>query len=425
MKRKKFAFDGLSKQLRINSLGIWKPSFIISIVAAIIAGSFYAFRLGTVIGAGSGELQTIQQLSSLHGIIDNPLVLPYKLIAFLMLQLPGNPVIQVRLAAVLVALLSVSLFLLLAKRWYGAISGLATTTLFATSGWLLHTGRYGAGYISLVFVVISLMNVVVWLNNTDKSGRALLIFGAVAGLALYVPAGIWFVIATIVLCRQALIKHYRQASPHQVFVGSVIALVLVSGLIAALLRDTSLIRQWLGLPAAFPNLIDLAKQAALSVSGFVLRGPSSSEVWLAHTPILDAASSVLLLIGVIFYGRHLRNIRTHLLLTFAAIGIVLTALNGAPALGYLVPTVYLVLGGGLAYYLHQWKKVFPRNPIAEATALTVLGILILCIIGFHGQRYFVAWRYNPNTIQAYRHAAEAKGGSGDNRSNDSLPYLIQ
>jgi hypothetical protein len=94
----------------------------------------------------------------------------------------------------------------------------------------------------------------------------------------------------------------------------------------------------------------------------------------------------------------------------------LTALNGAAALSYGLPLLYLVLGGGFAYLLHQWKKVFPRNPIAEAAALSLLGLLMLCMIAFHTQRFFIAWRYSPTTAEARQPAAPA---------SKPLPYLVQ
>jgi hypothetical protein len=398
------------------SIGASWLAILLGVVAAAVLSSLYLFSLGGLMPAGSGELYTAQSLAQLSALADNPLLLPYKLLAAGLLQLSGNDLLMVRLAAVAIALASAGLFFLLARRWYGTLNASAATVLFATSSWLLHTGRFGASFGVLILAVLALLNLAAWTNNAEPSGKVPVVYAVVGGLVLFVPGGIWFLAATLALTYRALGKHIREASSTHIIVAGSIVAVLLAGLGLALARDPSLLRQWLGLPAAFPGLIDLGKQAVLSISGFILRGPATPEVWLAHTPVLDAASTVLLLLGVLFYSKHLRNARTQLLVTFAGIGIVLTALHGAPALGYLVPTVYLVLAGGLAFLLHRWKKVFPRNPIAEGAALTAVGILLLCVVSYHMQRYFIAWRYSPNTVQAYRQA---------DPGNTRVPYLIQ
>jgi hypothetical protein len=378
----------------------------------------YLFRLQPLIGAGGGEAQTIATLSTLHGLAGNPLLLPYKLAAFVLLRLPFDNLLMVRAAAAGLALLAVGLFFVLAKRWYGLVGGFLGGLLFTISGWLLHTGRYGAGYIALVVMVLGLLSLTVWINSTNRSGLALATMAAGYGLALYVPGGLWFVLASAVVCRRGIAEHLSRSRLGAYLAAGFLALLSAGGLALALARDSSLWHQWLAIPPVWPDMATLGKQAALSLSAFVLRGPGTPETWLAHTPILDVASSCLLLLGVLFYGRHRNNSRTVLLSLFLIIGILLTALNGAPALGMLVPTVYLIMVGGLAWLFYQWKKVFPRNPIAEVTALTLLGVLVVCTMAFHAERYFTAWRLSPDTVRTYRQAQPASGSK-------HLPYLIQ
>lgn len=374
------------------------------------------FRLGGLVNVSQGELHTIQTLSQASNLVQNPLLLPYKLLTVLALQLPGDQAILVRTPAVIVSLCSIGLFFILAQRWYGRLNGLAITTLFATTGWMLQTGRYGAGFGTLTLLVLGLLNLVVWTNTTEKSNRAILVFAASSGLALFIPGGLWFVLAAVVICREALMEHLGNSSAtHKAIGGSILGFALIV-LAMVFLRDLSVLRQWLGLPAELPSLVILLKQAALSISGLVVRGPVLTEVWLAHTPLLDTAATALLGLGVVFYSRHLRNSRTLLLASFFIIGILLTTLNGAAGLSYLVPLAYLVLGGGFAFLLHQWKKVFPHNPIAEGVALTLVSVMVICMIGFHLQRYFVAWRYSPSTVEAYRKATN---------DGNQPPYLIQ
>jgi hypothetical protein len=396
----------------------WSPALLAGAILLVLSAGLYSFHLHRLIGAGNGEAQTIATLGTAHGLQDNPLLLPYKLLASVFMRLPFGDLLMTRLAAAVLALAAVGLFFVLAKRWYGLTGGFIGSLLFATSGWLLHTGRYGAGYIVLPLLVLGLLNLTVWLNSTEKAGRAVVAMAICYGLALYVPGGLWFVVASLLICRRGITEHLRRAKTGPYIAAAAISLVSVGGLALSLINRGGLWHQWLAIPANWPGMTSLAKQAALSISAFLIRGPGTPEVWLAHTPILDVASCVLLLLGILFYARHLANSRTRLLVLFTAIGVLLTTLNGAPALGLLVPTVYLVIAGGLASYFYQWKKVFPRNPFAESTALVLLGVLAVCIVAFHAQRYFIAWRHSPATIQAYHEAQPA--GKGNH-----LPYLIQ
>lgn len=406
MKRKQFRFNWSA----------WSPQVAVALVFGVLAVSIYCFRLGGFIGPAGGEMQTIDSLNSFARLADNPLLLPYKVLATLFLLAPGESTLMIRIAAVMVSLCNIGLFFILARRWYGLLNGLAATTLFTTSGWLLQTGRYGAGYGALTLMVLGLLNLTVWTNSTEKSGRALIVFSLACGLALFVPGGIWFIAAAAFICRESLLEHFREATTTARAISGATLIAALLVLAAAFANNLPLLKQWAGLPAVFPELIILGKQAVLSVSGLVLRGPFLPDVWLAHTPLLDVGATALLILGIMFYSRHLRNQRTMLLGSFFLLGALLTMLNGAAALSYTLPIVYLVLGSGFAYLLHQWKKVFPRNPIAEGVALTLLGLLIIGIMSFHAQRYFIAWRNSPTTLEAYSHPS---------RTANPLPYLIQ
>ncbi len=387
-------------------------------LAAAATVAIYLFRLGSLIGTSSAEQQTIATIQSFGAIVGNPILIAYKLPATLLAYIFNDPLIAARLAAVGLAMVSGVLFYLLARRWYGRLHGASTTLLFLASSWMLHTGRYAAGYGVFIVMILALINSVVWVTNCkdEQAGRALVLYGLISSLALFVPGGVWFVLAAALLSRQRLISLLAKTSLGIRLTVLTMPSLAIASLVAACLRDTAIVRQALGLPAAFPDLVVLSKQAVFSVSSLLVRGPATPEVWLAHTPVLDIAGSVLLLLGVVFYARHLRSSRTRLLASFGVIGVILISLNGAVALGYIVPLAYIIIGAGLTYLFHQWKRTFPRNPIANVIALAAFGILVSCMVSFHLQRYFIAWRYSPNTSEVYRQAET---------NRPALPYLIQ
>src|SRR5690348_11683956 len=94
MKRKQFRFK----------LPLVSRSPVIAVAAAFAVAviGLYGYKLTHLVPAAGGEQYTIQSLSQPSQLFDNPLLLPYKLLATILLQLPGNPIRLVRLASVLV-----------------------------------------------------------------------------------------------------------------------------------------------------------------------------------------------------------------------------------------------------------------------------------------------------------------------------------
>jgi hypothetical protein len=379
------------------------PKLLAGSAMVAFVGGLLLVRLGNLVGASPTELQTIQVGRSLASLGDNPLLAPYKILVYLLLHLPGSDLLYVRLAAAIITCVSIWLLFTLARRWYGTTTSVWVSIAFASSTWTLQTGRFGAGYSLLIVTILALLNLAAWMSTTTKHSQALIVYSVVSGLALFTPGGLWYVLAITLLAYKALLAHRSKAEPQYVALSAAVMVAFLAGVVSGLVQDTSLVAQWLGLPGQFPTPVVFVKQTIASVVYFIGKGPVLPEIWLAHTPLLDIASTVFLCLGTVFYARHLRNARTRLLLSFVVISMLLIGLNGAVALNYAVPIVYLVLGGGVAYIMHQWNRIFPYNPIPRIMALVLMAGLLMAVIGFHTIRYFVAWRSSPNTVQAYSH----------------------
>jgi hypothetical protein len=52
--------------------------------------------------------------------------------------------------------------------------------------------------------------------------------------------------------------------------------------------------------------------------------------------------------------------------------------------------------------LHAWLTVFPRNPVARTTGIALVSIVVVMAVSYHLTSYFVAWRYDPATLSAFR-----------------------
>lgn len=379
------------------------PQQLLAALAVAAVALLYMVQLGRFIAPSVTERKLALVNGDLSNLLSNPVNLPYKLLDLVMLHLPfGSAALRSRLASAIIALLCCGLFYVLARRWYGTRNGILAALLFVPSSWMLHTGRFGAGLIMLTAVVLGLICMASWVSNTEADGKVIVWYAALCAVALTVPAGLWFVLATTLIVRAVIMEHWGQASKRQSLLAGILLLVAIAVIAVAAARDSAVLWQWLGLPAVWPEALVAAKQAVQSLSFSTLRGPFMPEIWLAHTPLLDAATTALFVFGTVFYMRHPGSTRVKLLALFTILSIILISLHGAPALAYLVPILYLVAATGLAALSHQWLKVFPRNPIARNSAIVLIALLTLVTAVYHTQRYFVAWRHSPDTIEAHR-----------------------
>jgi hypothetical protein len=107
------------------------------------------------------------------------------------------------------------------------------------------------------------------------------------------------------------------------------------------------------------------------------------------------------LIGAYFYARHLKAPRSRLLASYLVIGWILVALGGPVSLSFMVPLMYVLAAMGIAYLMHEWLAVFPKNPLARVTGITLISLLI-CFAAFYNLRsYFVSWPHNNTTMTTF------------------------
>lgn len=361
-------------------------------------------RLGSLPGRmSSSELQTYQSNHYIHNILHNPLGAPYNLIDYLVLHIPGHTVAVARLTSVALALIAALLFFLIMLRWHGKRTAWMASVLFATSGWLLHIGRLGNSDVLWLLIPLILILLSSWLTRTERSGTAIIVVGVLLGLMLFVPAAVWFVIAFVLLMSKDILRHFRNADAWQG--ATALGLVVLFALVMAysLFRSPDLIRPWIGLPQVLPSYMSMLKVWASSLFVYpFFRGPFTPEIWLAHTPILDAFTTTMFLLGAYFYATHFKNVRTRILVVLALIGSVLTALNGPAGMSFIVPLAYLIAATGITYLLHQWLTVFPRNPVARYAGIALVTLAIATAASYHVIAYYVAWQHNPDAVATFQ-----------------------
>lgn len=391
------------EKIRLALSDYWQ-FLLLSAIAAVSLAVLYTFRLGTLTHQrlGSTEITSHNNDLDWRTIVINPINAPYKFFDYIFIHLNYHSPTYARLSAVLFALIAIGSFYFIMYRWHGTRCAVLATILFATSGWLLHVGRLATGSSLLVAVPLALILFASWLAKTENHSRALLFITLAGGLALFTPGAIWFLIATLALYIRPISNHIYRSKLWEKAV-SLIALGYFALILTyVLIRSPGLVKSWLEIPNSLPQPMTALYHWLDTGIFLFVRGPSDAALWLAHVPILDLFTSLMCLIGIYFYATHIKNQRSQLLGLFLLIGSLLVALQGAYAMSYVVPVVYLLAGTGLTYFLRQWLKIFPRNPIARGVGISLICLVVLAAAAYHVSSYFVAWRYSPSTVVQFQ-----------------------
>lgn len=377
----------------------WQRYTLIS-VGLLGVGFLLLYRLGSLTG-GLSNREVTQQLfsSSWHNLAHNPLNAPLTVVQWLLLTLfSHHGQTLARLPSVLFGILTLIAFAYVLRRWYGLRTAIFGTVLFGLSSWFLHISRLGTTDILYLWAIPTLLAVhLAWQRYIAKPWASFLAIVALAAL-LYIPGLVWLIFISLLLHPRQFAATWQHLKYWWARVGLVVLFILlVAPLSWAFLRTPTLFQSWLGLPHTFEQPIDTVKRLADSVSFFVFRGPKLPELWLDRLPLLDIFSIVMVLLGSIFYGRHILLPRTRLLVSLFVLGAVFFALHGPVTFSLLVPIIYFVIAAGVGYLLHEWLRVFPRNPLARSVGFGLLGVVIILSCTYNVRAYFVAWPHSPTT----------------------------
>jgi hypothetical protein len=376
----------------------WRPLALYGGLA-ILLGAALLWKLNSLLPGYSGsEVRSMYAAQHLGELLHNPLNAPFTLLLRGLAFVGGDNLLLTRLTAVLFGALVLGLFCWLLRQWHDTKTAIIGSLLFGLSAWFLHTARMGTPEVLLtgVFVLTALG---FWLKKSG-SWLALLACFVAAGVFIYVPGLIWFIIAGCIW-QWKTIDYIFKKHLLSVSLGALVLLVAAAPLGWALYKDPGLIMTWLGLPSTIPPVMDIVERIVSIPYHLVVANSDSPATWLGRAPLLDAFSAVMFLVGCYVYARNVRLLRTPLFITLAIICIVIIGLGGAISLDVLMPFIYLVIAAGIGYFLDLWLTVFPRNPIAKSIGLLFAGLTIGLACVYHSNHYFVGWPAAQATQQAY------------------------
>ncbi|HET8709307.1 MAG TPA: hypothetical protein VFL85_03420 [Candidatus Saccharimonadales bacterium] len=377
----------------------WRGILQVCVVLAAVT-LLLGYCLGNVShGVAASELANLKTYSSFHALLHNPLDAPYKVTAWALWHIPYHNAVGLRLPSVVFGVVTLALFSFIVRRWYGFRAALFGITLFATSSWFLHVSRFTSLEIEYLWGIATLIGLHLLLHAYHEHFMARIAWFAGMALLLFVPGFLWLVAFNVFIQREDLSDMWNDADSVDKIIFSCIAAISFALLALTFVFHPHLLMQWLGAPVHISDWQGIVKRLGNAFMYFIVRGPSEPSLWLGRLPVLDAFVAVMTAAGIAFYVKHLSAPRTQLLAGLFSISAILFALNPGFRFSALVPIVYLIAVAGIAYVLHQWLKIFPRNPLARSIGIGIV-VLVAAMACFYNLRsYFVAWPQAPPTIQ--------------------------
>lgn len=360
---------------------------------ALLAFALYFWQLGSLTkGLSPAESAAASASTSLNTIVDNPTNGPHKFLQYLIVQLFGQGVLQIRLSSAIFGLLFLFCFYLLVKGWFGKMIGLFAVIFLAATPWFMLLARHATPEV-LLFSPIAILAAYYWLIKS-KSQAAWLGLLVAGSLGLYVPGGLFLVLAGLIFGRSTLIQSMSGFAPWQKILGALLVLVFLAPLFYGSFQNPSSLKPLLLLPVSWPSPLVGLKTAAWDVLALIWRTPVHIDQIIGRLPILTGAQVALAVFGSFALFRLARD-KLYLLLGLSIFGLLAAAFNrNLLFLSYVLPAVAVAVAAGLRYLYMEWRSIFPKNPIPKYLAV----VLIASLVGMHiayGLRYsLLAW---PNT----------------------------
>jgi hypothetical protein len=349
-------------------------------------------------GFSATELQTSHTVLGWHGLYSSIFYAPLTILQSIIFYIsPGHGYFLTRLPSTIFGALTMLSFGWVLWLWHGKRTAILATPLFITSAWVLHISRFASYDIMYLWAITTLMLTHTLLQKYENNIFAWIGTVAFWGILITIPGMIWFLIAEIFLQRKIIAGNIKSIPSFWMLLPSILLFIVWIPLVIVSVSHPHTLITWLGLPEHFDPPLTILKHFFGVFVHLFIRGPEYPQIWLGRSPILDVFTLTVCGLGIYFYASRWDSSRSRLLAVMFIIGVILVTLNGPVGLSVLVPLLYCIAAMGIAYFMHEWLRVFPINPIARGLGIALMGIVITMSCLYNLRAYFVAWPHNPDT----------------------------
>lgn len=326
--------------------------------------------------------------------------LPYNLMQRISTEALGVTNFSIKLPSLILGLLSAFGMILLLQMWFRRNVAVLTTVLIITTGQFLFVAQNGTPSIVYIFWSVWLLVAAMMISRQAKfMGLWKIVLFSVAALSLYTPLSIYIIVAlsSAVILHPHLRYLVRQLvkARLKVTIATVCALLVMTPLIYAIVKDPSVGMTLLGIPEIMPNikanLYELLKQYfsfATPVAGIVM------------SPVYSLGSVVLIILGIIRLSTTNYTARSYIITAWALLLLPVLLINPNFSTITFVPAM-LLMAMGINSILRSWYQLFPKNPYARIAGLLPLTILIGGMFVSGVSRYVYNYTYNPSTASYF------------------------
>lgn len=379
----------------------WRYIIGYSLIGLLLAGLLLFAGLAVPGGLTQDEIDsTVVSEAITPGVPESFAIphLPYHLLQAASFSLFGITELSIKLPSLLLGLASAIGLIFLLRRWFRPNIAIMASLIAVATGQFLFISQLGSPGIMYVFwpIMLLLLGTQITRVNTLPWVWKIL-FAVTVALSLYSPLSIYILIAigfTIAL-HPHLRTAVRKLPRMRVVVAAAAFAVLVAPLVWLMTLNPPLWRILVGLPDAWPNIIENIGQLA---SQYVLLWePVAGTVM---TPIFGLGTLLLIGIGIIRLFQTRATTRSYLIMSWLVL-LTPVILISPDFVNVMFVPVVMLLAMGLTSLITYWYRLFPFNPYARVAGLIPLIVLVGALMISGIDRYFYGYYYSPSIVRSF------------------------
>lgn len=397
----------MKKQLLIawRWLGTHWRGVASALAIAVLAIATLGLMLNTLVsGYSTIEAATLHRLEQFPEPWVRAVNAPYFVPAYMLGEAIGDKLAAARIISVIYGLLAVACFFFVIKLWFNVRFATVGSLLFITSSWLLHVTHLATPLVLLVIAPLAVLAGISWFWRTKtKTFTAFLAAVISLALAAYVPYMPWIIAIGFVFLATMARGHLRELKRWQLLIAAGIYFMLLLPIAVSLLQYPGQLKELLGFSLLVSGVHEYVTNLIWTMSQLFIVSEYMPALHLGQLPLLDVFSSAMVLLGMYYYARRIKQRRSIILFSTTGLLLILVPFTRLYQLSstVLLSLVYVFIVTGVVELMNQWFAYFPRNPWARNIGVALMVIAIGLTSFYHLERYFIAWPQSPSTKAAY------------------------
>ena len=369
---------------------------VLLLISAIIIASLYS--PGWLSRAEMESIAPITHFSLETLAVPN---LPFRLLQTIIFSLFGVSIFTIKLPSIILAISTAIAIFFLLRRWFKPNVAILSMLIIVATGQYLFIAQSATA--NILYVLYSALILLFASLILQKAKHALFWkIGLTASLALslYTP---YFIYINIGLCIVALLHPHtryhllRKSQRLNWLISAVVFGILITPLVYLCVTHPELLKVLLG-QNAFATIDLVAGLKTLLFSYFWI-SPIVANGQII--PILDYGALAIIILGGIVLFRQRHTARTYMIVAWMILTLPLLIIDPHLTTIMTIPLIIL-LSIGLEALLHEWYRLFPKNPYARGTGL-VLTVLLVGVMVLSGIDQFTnGYRFMPAAAREFQ-----------------------